>query len=138
MRVVLDTNVLIAAAGSATGASAWLLEQTEQGKFSPLATTALLLEYEDVLSRPQTQLITSRSPEELRRIFVTLAAVTEPVHIWFRYRPVLRDPGDEMVFEAAFNGFAPYIITHNVRDFVGVSAFGIEVITPGEFARRYR
>jgi putative PIN family toxin of toxin-antitoxin system len=138
MRVVLDTNVLVAAAGSSTGASAWLLTQADQGKVSPLATTALLLEYEDVLSRPKTELITGRSAQDLRRIFVTLAALTEPVHIRWRYRPLLGDPSDEMVLEAALNGLAPYIVTHNVRDFVGASAFGISVITPGDFARRFR
>ena len=52
MRVVLDTNVLVAAAGSSTGASAWLLTQADQGKVSPLATTALLLEYDHRPERP--------------------------------------------------------------------------------------
>jgi hypothetical protein len=37
-----------------------------------------------------------------------------------------------MVLEAALNGQAQAIVTHNIRDFSPVaSRFGIEVLTPG-------
>ena len=43
--------------------------------------------------------------------------LVEPVEIWFMWRPQLRDPGDELVLEAAVNGRAAAIATFNRRDF---------------------
>ncbi|MDD9990912.1 MAG: PIN domain-containing protein [Rhodospirillales bacterium] len=54
----------------------------------------------------------------------------------FRVRPMLRDADDEMVLEAALNGRADAIVTHNVRDFASIHDLGIEVATPGDVVRR--
>jgi hypothetical protein len=37
--------------------------------------------------------------------------------------------------EAAIAGGCKYIVTHNVKDFVGAEQFGIRAIKPGEFLR---
>jgi predicted nucleic acid-binding protein len=51
----------------------------------------------------------------------------------------LRDPGDEMVLEAAVIGRADALVTFNVRDFGTVPArFGIEVMIPREAIGRIR
>lgn len=51
-----------------------------------------------------------------------------PSMLW---RPLLRDPADEMVLEAAANGSAAAIVTFNQRDFGVVPLqFGVEVLTP--------
>ncbi len=63
-----------------------------------------------------------------------LAALCEPVDIYFRVRPVLRDADDEMVMEAALNGDA--IVTHNVTDFMAAPALGIEIAAPGDILGR--
>ena len=36
----------------------------------------------------------------------------------FRWRPQLKDTEDELVLEAAVNGQADALVTHNVRDFL--------------------
>ena len=47
------------------------------------------------------------------------------------WRPVLRDPADELELEAAANGQASAIVTFNLRDFGTVPLqFGIEVFAP--------
>jgi len=66
-----------------------------------------------------------------------VVAVAEPVKAHFLWRPRLRDPGDEMVLEAAVNGQADLLITFNVRDFGTVpSRFGIEVMIPRDVIER--
>lgn len=46
MRLVLDTDVMVAAFRSSTGASAALIERALDGKITLLVTVALALEYE--------------------------------------------------------------------------------------------
>lgn len=66
-----------------------------------------------------------------------LAAQIEPVAIHFRWRPQTPDPGDEMVLEAALNGDADALVTHNVRDFAKAGLrFGLAVLTPPEVLER--
>jgi len=48
-RVVLDTNVLVAASRSRNGASFALLLALKNGQFTALASVPLMLEYEAVL-----------------------------------------------------------------------------------------
>ncbi len=60
-------------------------------------------------------------------------AMADPVETHFMWRPQLRDPGDELVLEAAVNGQAAAIVTFNRRDFGDTPAmFGIEVLSPAE------
>lgn len=62
------------------------------------------------------------------------ASAAEPVEISFRWRPQLSDPADEMILEAAANGGADAIVTHNTRDLPSVAfRFGIRTILPAAF-----
>ena len=135
---MLDTNVVVAAFRSRHGASNLLLRQVENGTVRALCTTALFLEYETVLARAETRTATGHSLDDVDAIMSALAAIAEPVDVRFRIRPILRDAGDEMVFEAAISGGADAVATHNVRDFSQARMFGIEIATPGEIVRRLR
>jgi len=48
----------------------------------------------------------------------------------FRLRPFLQDPGDEFLLELAVAVQADAIVTYNLRHFVGVERFGIQVLKP--------
>lgn len=57
----------------------------------------------------------------------------------FLWRPILSDPKDEMVLEAAVNGRADALITHNMRDFVAVrDRFNLNILRPADFLQRVR
>ena len=136
MRLVLDTNVIVAAFRSRNGASNLLLRLVDQGIVTPLCSTALFLEYEAVLSRDETRKATGHSLKDVAAVMSALAAVSAGVDISFRTRPMLPDAADEMVLEAALNGEAEAIVTHNVRDFHPALGLGLTVVTPGEIVRR--
>ena len=138
MRLVLDTNVVVAAFHSRRGASSVLLRRTEAGTIRMLCSTALLLEYEAVLGRAAIREATGHSLRDVERIVDALATVADPVEICFRPRPLLRDPNGEIVIEAVSNGRADAIVTHNVKDFVPAQTLGIDIATPAETLRRLR
>jgi len=136
-RIVLDTSVVVAAFRSRQGASNAVLGLVAQRRLVPLATVALFLEYEDVLKRAEQREATRLTLEAVDRILAALASAMEPVEVHYAWRPQLDDPDDELVLEAAVNGRAEAVVTHNVRDFARAAArFGVEVIRPGDLLRR--
>lgn len=138
MRLVLDTNVVIAAFRSRRGASNLLLRYTEAREVGLLCSTPLFLEYEAVLGRAEVRAATGHSLADVGAVMNALAAVAEPVDLRWRTRPMLRDANDEMVLETAGNGDADAIVTHNVKDLLPARSLGIEVVTPGAVVRRLR
>ena len=50
-----------------------------------------------------------------------------------RCGPFLRDSKDDFIVELAVASRADYIVTWNLRDFVGAVEYGISVIRPNEF-----
>lgn len=133
---MVDTNVVIAAFRSASGASNELLRQAAAGTVQLLCSTALFLEYEAVLSRREVRGVTGHGLEDVKAIMDAIAAIAEPVDVHFKTRPTLRDANDELVLEVATNGDADYIVTHNLRDFALALEVGISVATPKEILRR--
>jgi putative PIN family toxin of toxin-antitoxin system len=132
MRVVLDTDIIVTALRSANGGSNALLRQVAFGRLQPLVTTALFLEYEAVLKRPSQRLAHGLSSEAIDRFLAAFASASEAVEINYQWRPQLTDANDEMVLEAAVNGRAAALVTHNVRDFEAAAGrFGLRVMRPG-------
>ena len=135
-RLVLDTDVLVAALRSPAGASAEILRRVQASQVLMLASVALFTEYEAVLTRPEQLRATKHSAADMRRLLDELAERVLRVHGWFLWRPQVRDPADEMVLEAAVNGQADALISFNRRDFGDAPArFGVVLATPGQFLR---
>ncbi|WP_292337814.1 putative toxin-antitoxin system toxin component, PIN family [Mesorhizobium sp.] len=105
----------------------------------PLVTTALFLEYETVLTRPEQMAVHGLSNADLDRLLAGFATLAEPVELHFLLRPQLSDPKDEMVLEAAINGRADALVTYNRRDFAAAAGrFDVQVVSPAEFLEGFR
>ncbi len=129
--IVLDTNVLVAALRSRRGSSYRLLSLVDAGFFEINVSVPLVLEYEDVLSRPELQL----SPEDARDAVDYLCTIGSRHQIHFLWRPYLDDPKDDMVLEVAVTAGCRYIVTFNERDFRDIERFGLQAVRPIEFLR---
>ncbi len=133
MRLVLDTSVIVSAFRSRYGASRALLEAFDDGQFVLLISQPLFTEYETVLKRPDQMAAHQASQSAVDEFLAAVAVRAAQVSFYYRIRPQLRDPNDDMVLETAVNGAADAIVTHNVKDFLPESSqFGIPVWTPGD------
>src|ERR1700751_4711653 len=102
---------------SPTGASRPMLIAAWEGAIVPLASVAIMLEYEAVLKRPENLLRMRLETNDIDRLLDNWAALVEPVVRYFSCRPSIRDPNDEMFVETAINGRAEALITFNVGDY---------------------
>ena len=137
MRLVLDTDVVVAALRSPKGASAAALRLLDAGRVTILLSVALALEYEAVCHLPEHRLASGLATADVTLFVNTLIALAEPVHVHFLWRPQLRDAGDEMVLETAVHGRADALVTFNQRGYAAIpSRFGIELPLPREILRR--
>ena len=117
MKLVLDTSIVVAALRSKRGASRELLRLMAADSFTALVSVPLFLEYESVLN--------------------SFLLHTEAVSLSYLWRPQLSDPADEMVLEAAVNGQADWLVTHNVRHFFAASKkFSFGVAAPATILRK--
>jgi predicted nucleic acid-binding protein len=128
IRAVVDTNVLFggltAAGPAAEVVDAWVTEQ-----FRPCVSTALALEYEDVLAR---KLGPARA-ETARRALQALLNRCEWVPVYFSYRPASQDRGDDLVVDCVLNS-GSMLVTYNVKDFTRPAReFSFVVHRPKEF-----
>ena len=139
LRLVLDTDVIVAALRSPKGASAALIGAALDRKIIMLANVPLFFEYEAKCTSPIHWTAAGLVLEQAHIFVDALAVLIEPVKTHYLWRPALRDPNDEMVLEAAVNGRADFIVTFNLRDYGDVPGkFGIEVLTPATAIRRVK
>ena len=138
-RIVVDTNVIVAALrtdAGAQGASRALLRAALAGQCRLLFGNALWLEYRDLLDRHSWTPITT--DQERREIVAALVKDGEWVEVRFRWRPNLPDEADNHLIELAVAGNAEAIVTHNVKDLKSGELRwpDLKILTPAQYLER--
>jgi predicted nucleic acid-binding protein len=134
VRIVVDTNVFVAAVSSPDGASREVLRRCLLGRYEPLMGQALLIEYESVLARAEPFAASPIGEAERNALWTALVSRCRWVRVYYLWRPNLPDEADNHVLELAVAGGAEAIVTHNTRDFARAELHfpGLRLLSPGE------
>ena len=135
LRIVVDTDVFIAAILSPGGENREVLRACLLGKARPLMGVALFHEYEDVLSRTELMAKSPIATSEQKALLGAFLSVAEWVKVYFLWRPNLPDEADNHLIELALAGSAEIIVTNNLADLRnGELRFpGLKILSPNQF-----
>lgn len=117
MRYLLDTNVLVSAFRSSSGASHALVRRALSGDLPLVVHHKLVYEYRDVLSRPDMLNGTGLTFSDVELVLAQLVVRATTVDVRYLWRPNLSDEGDNFVMEIAIAASPCAIVTHNIADF---------------------
>ena len=109
-----------------------MVERVGGGEFEIAVSVPLVLEYEDAMLRHRGAL----SAADVGEIVDYVCSVARHHRVFFLWRPLLRDPSDDMVAEVAVAAGAQAIVTYNRRDFLGVEKFGLKIWLPQQLLER--
>ncbi len=130
MRVVLDTNVYIAALFTPYGVPWRVLELWYEGKYELVISRPVFAELQEVLGRKKfakriDPLLRDALLEDLKR-FATWARLKAPANV------NVRDPKDLMVLGTALGGKARFVVTGDEDLLVLRSLHRVRILPPKE------
>lgn len=128
MRIVLDTNVLVAAFLRPHGPPARILRLVLQGHIEASVNEAILSEYREVLLRSKFQL--PRKQVEIVLYQLRTKGYQAPAHPGLLRLP---DQDDVPFLDAALASMADALVTGNSRHYSPEDCHGMRVLTPAEF-----
>ena len=128
LRYVIDTNVLFEGLTKQGGAPGLLIDAWLAEALDICVSNALAYEYTDVLSRH----LSSHRWRKLGPVLGTLLNQVRFVTVYYSWRPVSPDPGDDLVIDCAMNAGAS-VVTSNLTDFRSAqTSLGLQILTPVE------
>ena len=135
-RIVVDTNIFIAAILSPSGDNREVIRACLQRKAVPLMGAALFHEYEDLLARADLMEKSPLISVDREALLAAFLSVAEWVKVYFLWRPNLPDEADNHLIELALAGNAETIVTNNTKDLAhGQLPFpGLKIQTPRQFS----
>jgi len=133
VKVVVDTNVLMAGLLSPFGPPGEIVRMIASGAVCVCIDARILTEYADVLSRAKFHFETEHVQALLEQIRMDgLSVAGTPL------ASRLPDPTDEPFLETAIAGDAACVITGNSKHFPATKRQGMAVLSPAEFLDLYR
>ena len=132
--VVYDTNILISAF-IGKGAPYEALKAVYDGKVRLIISPEILIELEDVLSRPKFHYNKSQIRKMITLIFQA-STIIEPDT---KVNLVKNDQTDNKIIEAAIAGKAKYIVTGDTRHLLPLKKVGnIKIVSVNEFLKKLK
>ena len=133
MRIVLDTNVLVSALITPLGNPARILDLIRQNEVSVYLDQRVIMEYEEVLSRPAFPFL-KKDVDTVIDMFRENAVFVSSLPLKER----LPDPDDECFLEIALHGKVDALVTGNLRHYPENLLAGVKVLTPKQFLDIWR
>lgn len=130
MRIVLDTNVLVSGLLNSYGACGGILGLLLEGRVTVCADARILMEYGDVLRRPELSI----DPVRATAVLDFIAGVAE-MHVGTALRNPMPDPDDAAFLEVALAAGVDALVTGNLRHFPARSRAGVSVLSPADFLK---
>lgn len=132
MKIVLDTNVLVAGLLSPFGPCGDIVRMVSSGELVVCLDARILSEYHEVLRRSkfrfeQDKVVALMDYIEYRGQIVASSPLSHS----------LPDPDDEPFLEIALTGGAEYLITGNHAHYPHDLCKGASVLSPADFLKRY-
>lgn len=128
MKIVLDTNVLVAGLLNPYGPPGLIVQMVAAAELTLLFDARILGEYREVLRRPKFPF----RFEEIDALLNQVRAVGEPVAAG-PLAKALPDPDDHPMLEVAIAANAEYLVTGNTRHFPARCRCGVRVVSPAKF-----
>jgi putative PIN family toxin of toxin-antitoxin system len=133
MKIVLDTNVLVAGLLSPFGPCGEIIRMVSSGELTLCIDARILSEYSEVLHRSKFRFEKDKVAAlldyiEYRGQTVASSPLSEP----------LPDPDDEPFLEVALSSGIEHLVTGNHAHFPPDLCGGIKVLSPSDFLRHYR
>jgi putative PIN family toxin of toxin-antitoxin system len=133
LKIVLDTNVLVAGLLSPFGPCGDIVRMVSSGELTLCFDARILSEYREVLMRPKFRF----AEDEIDAMMDFIAMRGQTVAPSPLPKP-LPDPDDEPFLEVAIAGRVACLVTGNRAHFPGRRRQGVKVLSPREFLTRYR
>jgi len=133
MKIVLDTNVLVAGLLTPFNAPGEIVRMASAGIIHLCHDARILSEYASVLRRPKFNL----NPHHIDTLLEQIKAhghLTSGVPL----KKVLPDPGDEPFLETAIAGKAACLVTGNSKHYPRADCQEILVLSPADFLIFFR
>jgi predicted nucleic acid-binding protein len=132
LKVVLDTDIVFEGLTRRGGAAGMLVDAWLAGQICVYVSNAMAYEYVDVLSRKLSKM----RWERVKPVLAVLLTRAHFVVLYYRWRPISPDPGDDHVIDCAMNAGAT-VVTANLRHFrAAEDSLGLRVIDATEAIRR--
>lgn len=133
MIIVLDTNVLVSGLLTPFGSSGEIVRMISSGKLTLEYDARILVEYQEVLSRPKFEF--DKDTMDILIDYIKKngrAVTTEPLA-----KP-LPDPDDAPFLEVAIEGKSEILVTGNKVHYPVKFRKGIKVLSPTEFIKFFQ
>lgn len=134
LKIVLDTNILIAVIGRQSPFR-WIFDCVVEGKIILCISNEILLEYQEILAKK-----TSDEVAENIINFITVNPFTLKTEIFFNFNLISEDVSDNKFVDCAIASSAICLISndHHFRVLKTVSFPKVVVLTLSEFEAKYK